>query len=45
MPLSAKAFPPEFIENTTCKKAARNTGEEKITNSLFFIYNSNKKKA
>lgn len=31
MPLSSKAFLPEYIENTTCKEAARNIGEEKNT--------------
>lgn len=29
MPLSSKAFLPEYIENSTCKVAARNNGEEK----------------
>lgn len=38
MPLSSKAFPPEYLENTTCKEAAWNTGEEKnIIPPLFYI--------
>lgn len=44
MPLSAKAFPPEYIESTTCKEAARNTGEEKISNSFCFLYTTPTKK-
>lgn len=43
MSLSSKAFPPEYIENSTYKEAARNTGEGKKKFLLLFIYNSNKK--
>lgn len=44
MSLSSKAFPPEYIENSTYKEAAKNTGEGK-KNSSCFLYTTLTKKA
>lgn len=43
MSLSSKAFQPDYIEDTTYKEAARNTGKGKKNSSCFYIQLPTKK--